>query len=346
MLFSSLFKPQEAPSASEFLKPYEIVRELGRGGFSVVYLAKEKETGREVSIKIIKKSHKMILKEGDQIDSQTQDKIDVKNEYKIQKQFTSPYIVDIYGFYEDENEYIMVMEYVDGGDLFRALLKRGRFTERDCAKVIQQVLLGLKILHENHVIHRDLKPENLLMKKINDSDDDNIDNYVVKIADFGLSDIIARNQKMEKYCGTEGYAAPEIIKNVPYNESADIWSLGCITYCLLSGRVPFPVAYEENEEYKYGELDFPSPEWDGISEDAKEFIRYFLNPNPNLRMSINEALNDIWIRDLAPLAEVENFDIQEHLKQYHVRRKMKRVLEKEKIAKRLSKLLLLPDEKH
>ncbi|OHT13468.1 Calcium/calmodulin-dependent protein kinase type 1 [Tritrichomonas foetus] len=242
------------------------------------------------------------------------------------------------------------MEYVEGGELFKAIVKRGPFSEKDAAKIAQQVLIGMKVLHENNVVHRDLKPENLLFKPINNDGkayDENSQeiyegDFIIKIADFGLSGIIEKNKKMEKYFGTLGYAAPEVLKNVPYDKTADIWSLGCIFYCLLSGKSPFPESFDDSEEYRYGILEFPSPEWDGISDDAKEFIKYFLNPNPNMRTSLDEALEDPWIVEMAPHMEIS--DLREHLKTFNLKRKLRRVMERTKNAKRLQKLMLIEEQ--
>lgn len=289
----------------EFMQPYEIQKEIGKGGFSTVYLGVEKATNKQVAIKCFQ--------------SQKSNNETIKKEFDIQKKFDCPYIVDTYGLFSDGDQYVLIMEYVNGGELFDAIVERGSYSEKDAADITQQVLLALKVLHENHIIHRDLKPENLLIQNTDDG------KTLCKIADFGLSDIFT-NEQMQTYCGTVGYACPEIMKNVPYDKSADIWSLGVIVYILLCGCQPFDGddQVELTQNILTANFEFFSPEWDDISGAAKNFISRMLQVDQAKRISVDEALKHPWISGNAPSA---NLDVSKtHLRKFVVDQKAKRVI--------------------
>ena len=310
--------------SSKLLDAYEIGRELGRGGFSIVYLATEKATGKQVAIKMIEKDVDV-------------DSAEIASEFKIQRQFDCPYIVNIYDFCEEPTRFILVMEYVNGGELFDAIVNDGPYSEHDAAALVQQILIGLKVLHDNNIVHRDLKPENLILQKNDDG------TTTCKISDFGLAGIFTL-ERMRRYCGTEGYAAPEIMRNVPYDESVDVWSLGVIVYVLLCAFRPFE-SEDPVELYQLvtnGELEFPSPEWDDVSLLARDFIDKMLQRTPEKRIKIDEALEHPWIQGNAP--KVKLGDLHQHLKKFNVKRKLKRVTEVAKAAERLKRIAALEVE--
>lgn len=295
-------------SEAEILDRYDVVKEIGQGGFSKVYLGVDKETKKEVAIKIISKS-------GSQNEAS-----EVKKEVIIQREFESPYIVNIMAMAERADDFILVMEYVNGGELFDAIVNAGSFSESDAANMIQQVLVGLKLLHDNGVVHRDLKPENLLLSV------DDKGKTTVKIADFGLSGLIDNTEDMKKFCGTEGYAAPEIVKNIDYDSSVDMWSLGVIVYILLSGFKPFDSdsPYELYQMVITADYEFFSPEFDEISDEAKDFISKLLQPDPKNRMTANDALKHPWIIGNAPQVKLDSLNT--HLRAFNAKRKMRRAL--------------------
>lgn len=288
----------------QFLDPYDIIKELGSGSYSTVYLAQEKKTGKQVAIKLFYNEF---------ADNET-----IEKEFSIQKQFNCPYIIETYGLYKDADQWILLMEYASGGELFNEIVEHGFFSESDAALIVQQVLIGLKVLHESHIIHRDLKPENLLLSR------DVNGEPVIKICDFGLSDVFGE-KLMRDYCGTVGYAAPEIMMNVPYDETIDIWSLGVIVYVLMSGCTPF---YGETDEILCdrvckGKYSFPEARFGHISNEAKDFITKMLKVDPRERISIEEALNHPWIVGKAP--KIDLAPTKEYLKQYQIEMKAKRV---------------------
>ncbi|XP_048037891.1 calcium/calmodulin-dependent protein kinase IGa [Megalobrama amblycephala] len=248
---------------------------LGSGSFSEVYLVRERKTGNFYALKCVKKKqlHHSNL----------------ENEIKVLKRIKHDNVVGLEDFYETRTHYYLVMELVSGGELFDRILDRGVYTEKDASRVIKQVLEAVSYLHQNSIVHRDLKPENLLYYSPEE-------NAKIMISDFGLSKM-ADHGVMSTACGTPGYVAPEVLAQKPYSKAVDCWSIGVITYILLSGYPPF---YEENETRLFSkimkaEYAFHSPYWDEISESAKDFIRHMLEKNPSKRYTTEQALAHPWI---------------------------------------------------
>jgi serine/threonine protein kinase len=307
----------ETLELSERLSRYRIDRLLGRGGFGSVYLATDPATNLQVAIKEIPITSTGV--------------VPPESEWTIQKRFECPYIVNIYDFWSEPKRFIMVMEYINGGELFDALVNRGAFSENSAAVLIQQVLIGLKVLHDNNVVHRDLKPENLLLHFLPDGA------FICKICDFGLAGMFSQ-ERMRAFCGTTGWAAPEIMKNIPYDASVDVWSLGCILYALISATRPFDTDddYELYEMVTSGDIDYEREELDGVSDAAKDLMRKMLEVDPKKRITIEDALQHTWIKGNAPSVKLDN--LHQHLKIYNVKRKLKRVTEVARAAARLAAL--------
>ncbi|KAK9967089.1 hypothetical protein ABG768_001506 [Culter alburnus] len=248
---------------------------LGSGSFSEVYLVRERKTGNFYALKCVKKKQ---LQHSN-----------LENEIKVLKRIKHDNVVGLEDFYETRTHYYLVMELVSGGELFDRILDRGVYTEKDASRVIKQVLEAVSYLHQNSIVHRDLKPENLLYYSPEE-------NAKIMISDFGLSKM-ADHGVMSTACGTPGYVAPEVLAQKPYSKAVDCWSIGVITYILLSGYPPF---YEENETRLFSkimkaEYAFHSPYWDEISESAKDFIRHMLEKNPTKRYTTEQALAHPWI---------------------------------------------------
>lgn len=229
-----------------------------------------------------------------------------------------PAIVKLVSFSESLEHYFLVLELMEGGELFHQIVKLTYFSENLSRHVILQVAQGIRYLHEERgVVHRDIKPENLLFERIPiipskqpvhrpyDEEKEDEGEFIpgvggggigrVKIADFGLSKVVWNEETMTP-CGTVGYTAPEIVKDERYSKSVDMWALGCVLYTLLCGFPPF---YDESigvltEKVARGYYTFLSPWWDDISASAKDLIQHLLCIDPAQRYTIDEFLAHPW----------------------------------------------------
>jgi calcium/calmodulin-dependent protein kinase I len=269
-----------SPSLLTLEEKYEIGKELGKGAFSSVYRAKNKFTDEEVAIKVVKKR-----------DVEKRDLELLEREIKILKKLKHPNIVRLFDLFDSPESIYIVLELVPEGELFDHLITNGVYTESDARSIVRQVLEGVDYMHKNGVVHRDLKPENLLCK----------DATHIKIADFGMSKDISSMGMLKTAVGTPSYIAPEIIQGVnstAYDSGCDIWSIGVLCYVILSGYTPF---WGETQDELFCRItaaifEFPSPEWDEISQQAKDFVTSLLTPNPSDRPSAEAALNHEWIK--------------------------------------------------
>jgi len=284
---------------------YQVGDELGRGAFSVVKKGTRKNTGEKVALKFIEK--KFVKKKHIE---------QLRREIDIMKKVSHPNVLALKAIHENETHLTLVMELVDGGELFYKIVDRGSFTEKDARNVVKQVCRGVAYLHSMGVAHRDLKPENLLC-------DGDGDKMVIKIADFGLSKIFGAGETLETSCGTPDYVAPEVLTGSSYDNAVDMWSVGVITYILLCGFPPF-YATSQNvlfEKILSADYDFPDPEWTHVSDAAKNFIRHLIVKDPENRHTAEKALEDPWLAG----AEVKQQDLHsnfaEKMKQYNEARK-------------------------
>ena len=257
---------------------FDLGKEIGRGGFSVVVEATRKKDGELFAVKCIKKS----MVEGDDI------KLLIR-EVRIMKKLNHPHILKLYEVFEDDTGFYLVMELVKGKELFDKIVERGQYSEKDTARIIHQIVSAVAYLHENDIAHRDLKPENLLSAG---SDEDEI----VKIADFGFSKNFGE-EKLMTSCGSPGYVAPEVLTCESYDNSVDMWSIGVILYILLCGYPPFyadnaPALFKKIMDVQY---DFDDPSWDDVSEDAKNLIKALLVKEPKSRLSAAQVLKHPWV---------------------------------------------------
>ena len=182
-----------------------------------------------------------------------------------------------------------------GGELFDEILQRGKFTERDAAVLMKQVLSCINYCHQNQIVHRDLKPENILLEQNKEFDQ-------IKIIDFGTSLVYDPNRNLDEKLGTPYYIAPEVL-NKNYNEKCDIWSCGVITYILLSGVPPFNGQSDQDimKKVREGQFSFDDRVWQTISENAKSFIRALLTYGTEQRPSAQQALEHVWLTELASI---------------------------------------------
>eukprot|EP00834_Sanchytrium_tribonematis_P001840 NODE_48_length_31852_cov_1.054168.p7 type:complete len:605 gc:universal NODE_48_length_31852_cov_1.054168:16080-14266(-) len=277
------------------LDQYDFLQTLGTGAFSEVKKAMHKQTKQLFAIKIIDRA-KCKGKESM-----------IQSEIEILKKVEHPNIIKLYDMFETSDKIYLVMELVTGGELFDSIVERGKYTEKESAELIYQVVKGVEYLHSVGICHRDLKPENLLYY-------DKSKNSRIMLSDFGLSKIFNEDQLMKTACGTPGYVAPEVLRRKGYRKEVDMWSIGVIAYILLCGYPPF---YEENNAELFnqilkGKFEFDSPYWDHISNQAKNFVSRSLVVDSSRRLTIHNALCHPFITEHVPEAmEAMKKDLEE-----------------------------------
>ncbi|KAI7906368.1 kinase-like domain-containing protein [Cokeromyces recurvatus] len=275
--FRILFPSQYEANTCEH--EYKIGRLLGRGNFAGVYHAVHRQTNHVVAVKVINKSrfaNKPKL---------TQSLIqEVGIMMAIEKH---PFVVRINKIFNEVQRIFLVLEYVPGGELFHYIRNKIQLEENETRFIFWQLLIATKYLHENNIAHRDLKPENILI----------VDQKTlhVKITDFGLAKTEQRNQYFDSQCGTANYVAPEVLvssEDRAYDKQCDSWSLGVILFVCLGGYPPF----SEKDKILNGDFNFNTPQWDLITDDAKDLIQEHLTVNPALRITVTDALEHSWMK--------------------------------------------------
>lgn len=208
------------------------------------------------------------------------------------------HIVNIRDVYE--NTYnghkclLVVMECMEGGELFNRIQDRTAFNEREAAEIVKDICVAVKFLHDMNIAHRDLKPENLLYTSKDITG-------ILKLTDFGFAKETLTRDTLQTPCYTPYYVAPEVLGPEKYDKSCDIWSLGVIMYILLCGFPPFysnhglPISPGMKKRIRSGQYEFPNPEWKNVSNDAKELIKGCLKTNPEERLTIDQVIRNKWI---------------------------------------------------
>lgn len=256
---------------------------MGHGQFGKTYVATHLDTGDQVAVKAIDKRQMLFPIAVD----------DVKREVKIMRALSGhENVVEFYEAFEDDDFVYIVMELCKGGELLDRILskKNSRYTEKDAAKIVRQMLKVVACCHLHGIVHRDLKPENFLFKS--QSEDSPL-----KAIDFGLSAFIKPGKVFHDVVGSAYYVAPEVLKKRSGPES-DVWSIGVITYILLCGRRPF---WDKTEDGIFQEVlrkkpDFRDKPWSSISSSAKDLVKKLLVKDPWARLTAAQALSHPWVR--------------------------------------------------
>ncbi|XP_039276807.1 calcium/calmodulin-dependent protein kinase type II alpha chain isoform X25 [Nilaparvata lugens] len=299
-----------APAAcTRFSDNYDLKEELGKGAFSVVRRCVQKSTGLEFAAKIIN-TKKLSARDFQKLE----------REARICRKLQHPNIVRLHDSIQEENFHYLVFDLVTGGELFEDIVAREFYSEADASHCIQQILESVNHCHTNGVVHRDLKPENLLLAS-------KAKGAAVKLADFGLAiEVQGEQHAWFGFAGTPGYLSPEVLKKEPYGKPVDIWACGVILYILLVGYPPF---WDEDQhrlyaQIKAGAYDYPSPEWDTVTPEAKNLINQMLTVNPSKRITASEALKHPWICQRERVASiVHRQETVDCLKKFNARRKLK-----------------------
>ena len=266
---------------SNFEDFYEIQKEIGVGRNSHVNLGVQKQTGKLVTIKIIKKTE----------ETKNEEELAL-NEINILKFCHHKNIAHLIDYFETIKEIIIVLQYVDGSTL-GDYLKEKNFSlkEVEAANIMLQIANGIKYLQQFGIIHRDLKPDNIMISNKGS-------NINVKIVDFGLSKIVSTEEKLNEGFGTLYYAAPELIQNLPYNKEIDIWSMGIILFYIFTSCYPFMGKEEDEIEEKIinDPVEFKDGEWENISDKVPNLIKKCLKKSPEERITINNFIDHPWFK--------------------------------------------------
>uniref|UniRef100_A0A8B9LLT0 Serine/threonine-protein kinase DCLK2 n=1 Tax=Astyanax mexicanus TaxID=7994 RepID=A0A8B9LLT0_ASTMX len=289
--------PQVPASIAE---RYRVGRMIGDGNFAVVRECVERSTGREYALKIINKG-KCRGKEHM-----------IQNEVSILRRVKHPNVVLLIEEMDTYSELYLVMELVKGGDLFDAITSTNKYTERDASGMLYNLASAIKYLHSLNIVHRDIKPENLLVYEHQDG------SKSLKLGDFGLATVV--DGPLYTVCGTPTYVAPEIITESGYGLKVDIWAAGVITYILLCGFPPFRGSTEDQEalfdQILMGQLDFPLPYWDNVSDSAKELITCMLQVEVNQRYTALQVLDHPWVNDDGMLENEHQLSVAGKIKKH------------------------------
>lgn len=278
-------------SASRVEDFYAFGKMLGEGAFAQVRLGVDRDTGEQFAIKIIKKL---------QYDKREMDYI--TREVNIMKSVSHPNVVNTYDVFDTSDRLHIVLEFMEGGELFDIIADNGRFSEKDASQVMRDVVKGVQYLHTHSIVHRDIKPENVLCKTKDWP-------LQVKLADFGLANFAEDGTIKESadgcMVGTPGYVAPEVVKKEEYGPEVDLWSCGVLLYIMLSGKMPF---YGRNDaeclaRIRDGVYSFPDREWCNISDGAKSLVKALLQMSPEKRLTARAALQHKWLADPLELSE-------------------------------------------
>uniref|UniRef100_UPI003AB0EC27 calcium/calmodulin-dependent protein kinase type II subunit delta isoform X18 n=1 Tax=Centroberyx gerrardi TaxID=166262 RepID=UPI003AB0EC27 len=289
-------------TCTRFTDEYQLYEELGKRCMKI-------STGQEYAAKIIN-TKKLSARDHQKLE----------REARICRLLKHPNIVRLHDSISEEGFHYLVFDLVTGGELFEDIVAREYYSEADASHCIQQILESVNHCHINGIVHRDLKPENLLLAS-------KLKGAAVKLADFGLAiEVQGDQQAWFGFAGTPGYLSPEVLRKDPYGKPVDMWACGVILYILLVGYPPF---WDEDQhrlyqQIKAGAYDFPSPEWDTVTPEAKDLINKMLTINPAKRVTATDALKHPWICQRSTVASMmHRQETVECLKKFNARRKLK-----------------------
>uniref|UniRef100_A0A4W4EMK7 calcium/calmodulin-dependent protein kinase n=1 Tax=Electrophorus electricus TaxID=8005 RepID=A0A4W4EMK7_ELEEL len=295
-------------TSTRFTDEYQLYEELGKGAFSVVRRCVKKSTSQEYAAKIIN-TKKLSARDHQKLE----------REARICRLLKHPNIgadKKPCGAAKDP----VFSSSVTGGELFEDIVAREYYSEADASHCINQILESVSHIHQHDIVHRDLKPENLLLAS-------KMKGAAVKLADFGLAiEVQGDQQAWFGFAGTPGYLSPEVLRKDPYGKPVDIWACGVILYILLVGYPPF---WDEDQhklyqQIKAGAYDFPSPEWDTVTPEAKNLINQMLTINPAKRITADQALKHPWVCQRSTVASMmHRQETVECLRKFNARRKLK-----------------------
>lgn len=285
---------QDEASPAVALRPgsveelYELLETLGSGHFGVVRRCRERGTGAFYAAKFVKTRRCRGSRRG-------LERAQVEREVAILRDLRHPNIMRLHDLFASKTEMVLVLELMRGGELFDFIAEKEMLSEEEAIGFLAQILRGVQYLHARHIAHFDLKPENIMLQ------DKDVPKPQIKIIDFGLAQKLEDGVTFKSLCGTPQYIAPEVINYEPLSSATDMWSIGVITYILLSGLSPFQgeTDAETLSNVLDGAYEFEEHYFSQTSEMAKDFIRQLLVKEPGERMTASECLVHPWIKPLS-----------------------------------------------
>lgn len=285
---------QDETSAALTLHPgsveelYELLETLGSGHFGVVRRCRRRSTGVFYAAKFVKTRRGRGSRRG-------LERAQVEREVGILRDLQHPNIMRLHDLFASKSEMVLVLELMRGGELFDFIAEKEMLSEEEAIGFLAQILRGVQYLHARHIAHFDLKPENIMLQ------DKDVPEPQIKIIDFGLAQKLEDGVAFKSLCGTPQYIAPEVINYEPLSSATDMWSIGVITYILLSGLSPFQgeTDAETLSNVLEGAYEFEEHHFSQTSEMAKDFIRQLLVKEPRERMTASECLVHPWIKPLS-----------------------------------------------
>lgn len=269
----------EGSSGKSFKSVYQLNKKLQSGGFATVCRGTHRERNFPVAIKCVFRK-----------DLSAEDEAKIYEEVCIMASLQHDLIIDLVDFFEEKECFFLVMELMEGGDLFDRIGQRKSYSEKDARILCNKLLRSIHFCHESQVAHCDIKPKNLLLKSQEDD-------HSMKLADFGFASRVTGPRSLSKQCGTPYFVAPEILQKKRYDEMADMWSIGVLVFLLLGGELPFTARSFRDLFKKIVKGDFnfvPKQNWEHVSEDAKDLVKNLLRPNSEERYNSAQALDCAW----------------------------------------------------
>ncbi|XP_019859468.1 PREDICTED: serine/threonine-protein kinase Chk2-like, partial [Amphimedon queenslandica] len=274
----------------EFKDKYTMSKQIGKGACGIVKLAFHRETCKGYAIKIISKK---MFSVGPHLGRAAMEEV------KIIKALQHPCIIRVEDLYESTDSLYIVLELVEGGELFDRVILNGKFNDKVGKLLFYQMVVAVKYLHDKGITHRDLKPENILLSSTDEE-------TLIKVTDFGLSKFVGEQSLMKTLCGTPSYLAPEVIKSAGlggYSKAVDCWSLGVILYIMLGGYPPFSDEIREHslhDQICQGIYSFPPAYWNGVSKDGNPMLLHLCfkqSLDSSKRWTTAQALEHTWLKD-------------------------------------------------
>eukprot|EP00596_Hydrurales_sp_CCMP1899_P006881 CAMPEP_0119034050 /NCGR_PEP_ID=MMETSP1177-20130426/1100_1 /TAXON_ID=2985 /ORGANISM="Ochromonas sp, Strain CCMP1899" /LENGTH=400 /DNA_ID=CAMNT_0006991251 /DNA_START=71 /DNA_END=1273 /DNA_ORIENTATION=+ len=300
-------KASNAIQSNNFTGKYQIGEVLGKGAFSTVRLATSKEDQKKWAAKVV-----------DKLNLPKEDNDSLRSEVKILQMMKHDNIVTCKDFFEEAKSFYLVLEFMEGGELFDRIVQKTYYNEKEAKDLVVILLSAIKYCHDRNIVHRDLKPENLLLTSKKDDAD-------VKIADFGFA-VECADETLTARCGTPGYVAPEILEGEKYGKAVDMWSIGVITYIILGGYPPF---HDDNQKALFrkirkAEFEFHPEYWEHVSEEAKDLIKGMLTKDPKKRLTAAQAVVHPWLMTEDSMLSARNLDSNlKEFKRFHATRKFR-----------------------